>query len=405
MTILFENDGVIPISAIKTFGVSAKGTDDAIGFFGTGLKYAIAIFLRLHCRVSCVIGGERYDFITAREEIRGKEFDIVCMLPNGGQVEELGFTTELGKTWEPWMAFRELYCNTIDEGGSVRQVDDLQQIMPPGLAQHKKTYFMVSGEAADRVWESRHNTILISKPIVEGPMANAHIGPGEHLYYRGIRVSDNHRPAKYDYNIHRHCDLTEDRTIKYSFEARYAITSLILQSEDYDFIRNAIVDTKDHYEADLKFNETNMVPGETFLDVVGNLRSEKVRGINPTAVEYHREYRTKSFHPNESIELTKVEKQQLKRSIEVCRGLGCDMEAYPIIVVDYLGQNILGQAENFHIYLSRRVFNMGTKMVAGTLYEEYIHIAEKLYDETRSMQNYLIDRLMTLYEENTGEPL
>lgn len=44
--IIFRNKGVIDPKSITTFGVSSKENPGAIGFFGTGLKYAIAILLR-----------------------------------------------------------------------------------------------------------------------------------------------------------------------------------------------------------------------------------------------------------------------------------------------------------------------------------------------------------------------
>ena len=45
-TIIFENPGEIDPVAIITFGINVKESDHPIGFFGTGLKYALAILLR-----------------------------------------------------------------------------------------------------------------------------------------------------------------------------------------------------------------------------------------------------------------------------------------------------------------------------------------------------------------------
>lgn len=52
MAVIFENPGEIDPRMISTFGVNVKENDSAIGFFGTGLKYAIAILLRNHHRIS-----------------------------------------------------------------------------------------------------------------------------------------------------------------------------------------------------------------------------------------------------------------------------------------------------------------------------------------------------------------
>jgi len=44
--IILKNKGEIEIETITTMGVNVKECDSPIGFFGTGLKFAIATFLR-----------------------------------------------------------------------------------------------------------------------------------------------------------------------------------------------------------------------------------------------------------------------------------------------------------------------------------------------------------------------
>ena len=78
---------------------------------------------------------------------------------------------------------------------------------------------------------------------------------------------------------------------------------------------------------------------------------------------------------------------------------------YPVVFTEYLGEGILGMAKNETIYISRLTLNQGTKMLAGTLMEEYFHLKYKLQDCTYTMQNFLIDRIMTIGEELIGEPL
>src|SRR5262245_54522643 len=40
--LVFSNPGILDINLVKLLGVSVQESDSAIGFFGTGLKYAIA---------------------------------------------------------------------------------------------------------------------------------------------------------------------------------------------------------------------------------------------------------------------------------------------------------------------------------------------------------------------------
>jgi hypothetical protein len=108
----FINDGVLEIELVKLLGVSVKETDDPIGFFGTGLKYALATALRLGGTVTIITGGLRYEVSGKDITLRDKQFTQVML-----NDEPLGFTTELGKQWEAWMVVRELYSNALDESG------------------------------------------------------------------------------------------------------------------------------------------------------------------------------------------------------------------------------------------------------------------------------------------------
>lgn len=107
---IFRNKGLIDMRAIKTFGASVKKTDNPIGMFGTGLKYAIAICLRNGYDFSLYRGKTCRKFEARKQKMRGETIEFIAMAG-----DDLGFTTELGKFWLPWQAFRELYCNAMDE--------------------------------------------------------------------------------------------------------------------------------------------------------------------------------------------------------------------------------------------------------------------------------------------------
>jgi hypothetical protein len=86
--VIFENPGEIDAAAIRTFGVSVKEGDNPIGFFGTGLKYALAILLRSGHSVTIQSGVSKHRFALKDVTIRGEKFQIVTM-----DRHELGFTT------------------------------------------------------------------------------------------------------------------------------------------------------------------------------------------------------------------------------------------------------------------------------------------------------------------------
>lgn len=97
--------------------------------------------------------------------------------------------------------------------------------------------------------------------------------------------------------------------------------------------------------------------------------------------------------------LSALDQKRLETAINFLKTIEIEVDKYPIIVLDGLSDGILGMAEGGKIYLSSRVFMMGTKMVAGTLLEEYIHLEKGLCDNTRQMQNYLKEHTMTHAQE------
>ena len=105
----------------------------------------------------------------------------------------------------------------------------------------------------------------------------------------------------------------------------------------------------------------------------------------------------------EELEFDSIEKQQLERAIDFLGQIGYTVTQYKIVKMDL--QGALGQAKQGTIYISPNAFRMGTKYVAGTLYEEFLHLSEGLDDETRNMQNALIDTIMSMGEKLRGEPL
>ena len=394
MTIAFRNPGVIDPASITTFGVSSKEKAGAIGFFGTGLKYAIAILLREGCRVTIHTGGERLEFGTERARVRVDDFTFVTM--NG---QRLGFTTELGKTWEMWAAFRELYCNCVDESGTVYEVDADDNTNLTDA----ETLITVEGEAFRDVWARRSEIILDKKPAIRHE--GVHICPGasEYLFYRGVRVAKLDQPSMFTYDIQRKIDLTEDRTVKYPFEVDGAIRRAWMECDQEHLVEHVITAPDGTMEHGIQFG--GVVPSDAFKTVVGRLRSNFSRAMNRTAWEACRIWMMESLVAAESIKLSDLDQRRLDKAVEFAERIGFPVRQYPIRVTEFLGEGVLGQAHEGAILLSRLVLMQGTKMVAGTLIEEYIHLKHNCRDETRHMQNILIDTICSLGEQITGEPL
>ena len=123
MTMLcFQTPTIIDEAFIFTMGASVKTNDSPIGYFGTGLKYAIAVTMRLKGKMTIYTPNVKYRFYTKTETLRNTAIEMVyCAREDGlGETKiRCPMTTEYGKNWEPWMALRELYSNTRDEKGEM----------------------------------------------------------------------------------------------------------------------------------------------------------------------------------------------------------------------------------------------------------------------------------------------
>lgn len=391
--LIFRNPGTLDPISIKTFGVSSKEKSNAIGFFGTGLKYALAIFLREGCEVNIYTGGESFRFGLKRAVVRVDEFEFVTM--NG---EQLGFTTELGKTWEPWAAFRELYCNCMDEMGTV----SFSEVFEPSSDPTAETVITVEGPTANDVWSQRHTVILDREPSIRHESVNVSPGPSEFLYYRGVRVQRLEKPSMFTYDVQARLTLTEDRTLKYPWEVNPLINRVWLETEQVRSLETALTAPKGSFEHELGFG--GCAPSEAFLSTALGLHSRQVQ-FSSSAWQTVRLWAMERVLEVEAITLSEFDQARLDKAIHFATQIGFPVMDFPIRVVESLGPGVLGQAHEGKILLSRRVMMQGTKMVAGTLIEEYVHLRYQVSDETRAMQNVLIDAICSLGEQLLEEPL
>lgn len=399
--IVFENAGEIDVRSISTFGVSVKEGSNPIGFFGTGLKYAIAVLLRTGHGITILSGADIITFGLQTEAVRGQEFSFVTMAMNGSAPVAIGFTTELGKTWEVWMAYREIACNCKDEQGDGK----FESYAPD--AEAGKTKIIVNGQQFESVFANRHEYILEDSPwLMADTFMEVRNYPSHHFFYRGVRVMQMQTKSIYTYNSNQALDLTEDRSVKYQWEPKQRIALAVLQSTDKAFIRAVVSAKDDTLEGTLDFHGYGTKPSDEFLSVVGNLVCDKLTNVNQTAMKVWQEATKKEVEPRE-ITMTKVQAISMERALDFVQKIGFEIRgAYPIKVVESLGSGTLGLAHNETIYIAERVFHLGgTKQLASALIEEYLHLRHGWKDMSRELQSFLFEKLVSVGEELVGEPL
>lgn len=381
-TVSFQTPGLIDPRCISTIGVSVKETENPIGFFGTGLKYAIAIILRSGGEITVWRGLEPLRFASVEQVIRGRPIQIVTM--NG---QELGFTTDLGKHWKMWQAFREVYCNTVDEHGATSS-----GMVDPEA--YKTTIHVSLLEFAD-CFANISEYILTTKPIYTGPHSAFHQGPTSAVFYRTVRVADRitNKPFRFATNLVTRVDLTEDRTIKDTWMAHFLIARGILGCEDEAFITRWLSAGEDYAEHTLDIDFPSIEPTAAFLKIAAELAADTSRPCNITVPKVLARYRTQP-KPIECA-LLPHERATLSESVAFCKRFEYTVDEFPIVIVESLGKNVLGlaQVESRRILLARRAIQMGGLTLAATLIEEWVHVKFEYEDCSREMQNWLFEQL------------
>ena len=403
--ILFSNPGIIDLNAALLMGVNAKTSDNPIGFFGSGLKYAIAVLLRTGHKVVLCTGIEPHLFTAEQIETRGKIFHRVCM---DGQ--SLGFTTELGKTWQVWEAFRELYCNAKDEKGNTDYLcaGDLESVaLLPNY-----TSIIVIGPEIDAAWHARGEFLYLHEPDITLPgLAEITKRPAEATFYRGIRVAKNGHGWPMMVNFLCPMTLTENRTLAYDWQLNEKLAEIgdeLAKLNEIDMVKslllpkNSSAPTNNILWGGYFDNEKR---SDEWLQIARGVAKNDFMSLSAAARSVYGRMSPKQDLEIEKRTLTPIQDAMFARALKVVETMGIEPKKYPIIFVDRIGDQILGLAQNGKIFISSQAFDQGTKRLAGTILEEYIHLHYRHTDQSRGMQDFLIDRMMSMSEEIMGEPI
>lgn len=360
--IVFSNPGVLDVRGITVFGLSAKDVSkNPLGRFGTGIKFGIAAVLRMGGAVTIQAGLTTYTFGVRADTMRGKEFQQIQMFSTRPPTEEelrvnpgahavteggdLAFTTDLGKDWKAWQAYREFYCNSVtDEGG---RVEDMPDETPIGVSPDW-TVIEVRGEFFEMEHRKRHQFILEPDRVprfVVPDVIEVYDGHSEAVFYRGIKVADIPKDgARYTYNLIGYTYLTEDRTLLMMSQFTGAVAQAVTSGLDEDFTRDvlSIVDDRGddrsgiEVQLDYEGKELTSRLYSIAKEIIDKTKGAINRSIGWGVTRYEKENLL-----SRRIDLTPAEQAELANAIMRCTvaGLmmGHDREAYTIAVVADLG--------------------------------------------------------------------
>lgn len=376
MAIYFMNKGHIDLDVIRTMGVSVKETDNPIGFFGTGLKYAIATLLRTGHKIWLETEGCTIDFRTQEKIIRNKPFQMIQM----GD-EQLGFTTDLGKNWEVWQAYRELYSNCMDEQGKVSGIID----------EGFDTIFTVEGPEIANVHAERGKIFLQNEPWIVGDGVEVHRGKSQYIYFRGVRVHKLLKPSRFTYNFTCHMMLTEDRTLASIYDMNYKLGTRLPRIPDPAFCEKVIDPDWDGLEAGLDFSYCHD-PSEEFLDALEKHRANaRMKDRNKDMLHRHRKITNW-----DQFELDNEQARTVTSACSMLRALNCMVNPSDFTFVENLGPGVYAQCKDGKMLITRQTIANGRDFLAITMYEEWIHDKFGYQDESRGMQQFLFDKILEL---------
>ena len=287
--IVFHNPGLIEPNAFRLSGASVKA-EGSFGRFGTGLKYAIATILRNQGIVTVHSGDRTFSFELETAVLKERCFSEVVLVENLGEARDestgthdrrtpLGFTSSLGKDWEPWMAVRELGCNARDEGGDFTINREFAGYTGAETDNVEETVIVVDWPLVEDDWEAvlAQTFAPAAEPLLEEGGVRVLPGPSDYLYHRGVRVWKLPKPSLFTYDVIGPVDLTEDRTVKYGFCVTADVRNTILATSDRSIIAAAVTARDGTWESSLDWSGAQWAPKEPGLDWL-----EEVAGLRET---------------------------------------------------------------------------------------------------------------------------
>ena len=383
--IIFQNPGLIDMMAVKTMGVNVKVQPGAFGQFGTGLKFSIATILRGGGSIVIYRGLKAHHFTVQPTKIRGETFDIVCL-----DGVDIGFTTQLGASWEPWMVLRELGCNALDEAGRFwkhdepgAQADPHQphdsQRVPKSAGQGGKTTIVVEWDALDGAYALREKLFLEGEPFYNDTHIRVLPGTSQYVYYRGIRAYKLDKPSVHTYDVLDAQVLTEDRTLAsiYAVNTRIAVAILAMTNEQA--IRDVITSGEGYHEARVDLADRDWIkPTKEFLTTVASAR-EAGEKVLDSAIKVLRRYMRRTASSRVVETFTEKYRDRLQFTLDSLANVGIAFaEKQNIVEVpgEHMG-DVMSSVEEGIIYISRDLVSDGDPLViAGELIKRWVDLKQ-----------------------------
>lgn len=421
--IKISNQVEIEHNAFKLIGACTKRDDSSkIGFFGSGLKYALAVFLREGIAIRVFSGETEIIIGTETQSLRGEFFDVITI-----DGEKTSMTTAMGPQWEPWQAVREIYCNALDEVSGSTKVGDCE---PCGVAGETRIFICAENERTKEIVDSWEKYFASSRnPLVEVDGCKIYENEFNSFYRRGIKCVEKDVRGIFEYDCPK-VEINESRVLRNPFMLDLYVGRILGKYADKDildiWIKN---DDKEMIENHIHWGCSSIELGAAWLNyfrdkilipksMAGNYKdfiAEPNAIILPMTliVKLEETFGKGNFKSVLSgycvagvyFDSSPDKKRDflLSESLKFIKDVGLDI-GYECKIVSFESNNVLGtiDTKNSLIILSEKLFNKGKRETVATILEEWAHLESKASDETREFQNYLIGQIITLLENQHG---
>lgn len=413
-----SNNGLLNPDLIPLMGGTTKEEKQTIGEFGTGLKYAIAYFLRNDIEIVLFVGKRQIKITKVDKTIEGIEYGIIVI-----DGKETSITTKMGKDWKLWMCIREIYSNAIDEGNESYNIDENFDVI------ENQTSFFI--EATPHVLEiyNNWNNYFINKDtepiyICDEYKLYAKSGPLR-IYKQGILVYEGNEDSIFNYNIND-VRINELRELRYS--ADHVIVDIIPSISDthtieylFEMLREDSAENgKSKFaEGNLDYSFWNCNFNPAFNNVIGNAKiihaeaankikgSSNAKGLEDAIIIPKRFYigLTKKFagisvlrSVSKIREFYEIYDEKLDAKIK--KGLKlleqCGYFIHPeleFVYGDFEDKRVLAQVDTDDktIFISTKMLDKPMFNIVAMLIEENEHYQTGLADESRGFQQHFID--------------
>ena len=390
--IVFENPGTLPPETFLIMGISAKENSNPIGYFGTGMKYAIAICSRKGWKLS-VQPGDGTSLSILKEDFNFRD-ETFSRLHLGNHL--LPFTSLLGAQWPDWGVLRELEANARDEGGS-SSFHTKEPNPEKGVVR-----FIVTSKEFEDIWSRRFEYFISGTPSYESEEVRVFSSPTSKLHYRGVCVKED-LDFCMTYDVLSPMKLSEDRELISNWKSFWCIKEFwCCQCKDENLIAEFLrgMGTESTEAKNFQWGTAEKW-GETFKSVALHLYKKNQLPFN---IIYKSILRNQTY--TQKPIKTREQREVLEKAKKIL--LHFNLPVHSPIIVEQLPKGMLGLycGNQDRISIAPETFERGFTSVLEVLLEEAIHALYNYPNCSLEMQQtlarktaYCMEKLYNLEEK------